>query len=375
MNILKKAQTALAGLLSVAMIASMGALALWAEEAAPTGTKIEAEDATLNGTAAIVTEAQVTDGTFGADVSGGAFVGSLGAEGGSATNYVEITVTSEFAGERNIDIAYITRGTRSIDVVVNDHEAVNVSTPGNNSNWNGNVLTVTASVWMDAGENVVRFCNLSGWAPNIDYVVVHDSNADEMENAVANLIAEAEALPEEIGSVDDLPKYENVVAKYTSLTDAQKALLTADQKATLDAVKATLDAYNAAVEQAAIDRSAAATVTGLINVINSAADKSVAVRAAREAYDALTDTQKQYISAGTLKLLTDAEAALEAGGDTSGDNNNTANNGADNNANNNADNSDKTDDSSDYTVIIVIVVVVVVVVAGAVVLVVVRKKK
>ena len=61
------------------------------------------------------------------------------------------------------------------------------------------------------------------------------------------------------------------------------------------------------------DRAAAAGVTKQIEAIGEVTlDKEAAVKAARAAYDGLTEAQKGYVSAETLKLLTDAEERIEA---------------------------------------------------------------
>ncbi|WP_026494666.1 leucine-rich repeat protein [Butyrivibrio sp. WCD3002] len=89
-------------------------------------------------------------------------------------------------------------------------------------------------------------------------------------------------------------------AAYDALTDDQK------DKVSADTLKKLTDAEGAL---------AAATVSDTINALPAAADVAITdkatIEAARTAYDALTDAQKEYVSADTLKRLTDAEAKLK----------------------------------------------------------------
>lgn len=358
MNIMKKTKAAVACLLSLTMFAGMGAIATHADEANP--NRYEVEAGVLSGSAAIVTTP-----TAGADVSGGAFVGSLGNDGG----YVEITVVADEAGERNVTIGYCSWEARSIDISVNGGEYVNIPTMGNNSNWNGDVMVATTLLYLNAGENVLKIGNVNAWAPNVDYVELGILDEEAKAAAVAALAAEAAALPETVDH-STFAAYESVATKYAGLTDAQKALLTDDQKATVEAAVAAYNTFNESLDQAEVDRVAAGEVATLIDAIGEVtADSESAITAARTAYDALTDAQKAYVSPGTLKKLTNAEEALNAIKNPTSDNNATQNN----QQNTNTD--DTSDDGDNTTTIVIVVIVAVVVVAGVVVVVLMRKKK
>lgn len=375
MNILKRTKTMLACLLSMTMLVSMSAFAISADEAEPAVDRYEAEDlvneetgtgvSTLLGAAAVVSPETSPNTAIGTDVSGGAFVGSLGNGGGN----LEIKVTVEEAGERNVDFYYITMDNRSIEVSVNGGDAVLIETPGNGNDWNGNVKVASGLLYLNAGENVINIGNGAAWAPNIDCIDIGPLDSEAKAAAVAALETEAAALPDEISGTGDVSAFESVANKYNGLTDEQKALLSDEGKANIEAAIAILDAYNESLDQSINDSLAADEVKALINAIGEVtADKEDAIKAARSAYDALTDAQKAYVTPGTLKTLTDAETALEAlKNPSAGDNN--ANAGT-------SDTSDDTDDANgNYTTIIIIVVVAVVVVAGVVVVILTRKKK
>lgn len=92
---------------------------------------------------------------------------------------------------------------------------------------------------------------------------------------------------------------------YNALTEAQKALV--KHLNTLTAAEAK---YAELKGESDADAAAAKAVTGLIDAIGTVTlDSKAKIDAARAAYDALTNAQKEFISAETLKKLTDAEAA------------------------------------------------------------------
>ncbi len=99
-------------------------------------------------------------------------------------------------------------------------------------------------------------------------------------------------------------------AAYDDLTDAQKALVTAEQLKVLTDAEAEYARLLAEGGQEAIDREAAKNAVEKINAIGTVAlteecDKKI--KAARTAYDALTAAQKALVTAAQLKVLTDAE--------------------------------------------------------------------
>lgn len=107
-------------------------------------------------------------------------------------------------------------------------------------------------------------------------------------------------------TVDSKEAIEDAREAYDALTDDQKALVPDET------LKALTDA-EAALAKATADKAAADAVAGKINGIGTVTRRSgAAIKAARDAYDALTDDQKALISDETLKVLTDAEATYAA---------------------------------------------------------------
>ena len=104
-------------------------------------------------------------------------------------------------------------------------------------------------------------------------------------------------------TLDNAQAVADAKAAYDALTDDQKALVPAD----------TVNKLNAAVAKIA-DLTAANTVSGTISALpdfsNVTTANKDAIEAARTAYNALTDDQKAYVSADTIKKLTDAEDKL-----------------------------------------------------------------
>ncbi len=106
-------------------------------------------------------------------------------------------------------------------------------------------------------------------------------------------------------------KIDAAQAAYDALTDAQKALVTNAQ--TLSDAIARYNELKAAAEQAAADREAADAVIQKINAIGTVeyTDACKAkIDAAKEAYDALTETQKGLVT--NARTLTDAIARYNA---------------------------------------------------------------
>jgi len=96
-------------------------------------------------------------------------------------------------------------------------------------------------------------------------------------------------------------------AAYDALTDAQKALVT--NKEALTAAETKLAELKAAAEKEAADKAAAKAVADKINAIGAVTlESEEAIKAARAAYDALTDAQKALVS--NHATLTAAETKL-----------------------------------------------------------------
>ena len=124
----------------------------------PAGTSYEAESGTLAGQAAVRSSA---------GASGGALVGYVG--NGSA-NYLQFTGVTSTAGAHPVTIFYASGEARSLTVSVNGGAAVSVATPSTGG-WD-TVGSVQVSLTLAAGANTVRIGNPSGWAPDIDRIVV-----------------------------------------------------------------------------------------------------------------------------------------------------------------------------------------------------------
>ncbi|MCI8490939.1 MAG: leucine-rich repeat protein, partial [Lachnospiraceae bacterium] len=130
----------------------------------------------------------------------------------------------------------------------------------------------------------------------------------EAVNAVKNLI-------EGIGTVslDSKDKIEAARKAYDALTDAQKALVSADILKVLTDAETTykkLEEEQGSQNSGKADQEKADEVKKLIEGIGTVSlESKEKIEAARAAYNALTDAQKALVSADTLKILTDAEAA------------------------------------------------------------------
>ena len=133
--------------------------------------------------------------------------------------------------------------------------------------------------------------------------------ADEAAaKAVENMIA---ALPEADNiSLTDEASIVAARSAYDKLTDAQKALV--QNKAKLEAAEKKLAELKAIAAKEEADRKAAQSVTDMINALPQPIklEDKASVEATRAAYNNLTADQKKFVSVGTLKKLTDAEAEI-----------------------------------------------------------------
>lgn len=126
-------------------------------------------------------------------------------------------------------------------------------------------------------------------------VTVNDPQVDEVI-----------ALIDAIGMVtlDSEAAIEAARTAYDALTEEQKAMV--ENADALTAAEAAL----VELKKAAADEEAAAAVKDLINAIGKVTrDSEEAIKAARAAYDALTEEQKALVGEDMLKVLTDAEKA------------------------------------------------------------------
>ena len=135
----------------------------------------------------------------------------------------------------------------------------------------------------------------------------------DAETAIENLEAAKAAtdkideIPDDV-TLDDKETVEAAREAYDALSDDQKALVDEDTVKKLTDAETTIENLEAA--KAATDKINAIPATDEI-----ALDDKADVEAAREAYDALTDDQKDLVDEDTVKKLTDAEkeiADLEA---------------------------------------------------------------
>jgi hypothetical protein len=126
----------------------------------PAGTSYEAEASgnTLAGQAAVRSSS---------GASGGSLVGYVG---NGPANYLQINNVTGTAGAHQVTVFYASGENRSLSISANGGSAVNVNTPGTGG-WD-TVGSVGASVTLQAGPNTIRVGNTSGWAPDIDRVVV-----------------------------------------------------------------------------------------------------------------------------------------------------------------------------------------------------------
>ena len=134
----------------------------------------------------------------------------------------------------------------------------------------------------------------------------------ETANSVKDAI---DALPD----ADDISVNDNdlVVSTrnaYDALREDQKSYIGSELLQKLSNVEIALENAKEIAAKVAEDIAAADVVNGLINNLPNNSDISVTdndtIVAARAAYDALTEDQKQYVDADTIQKLSDAEAAL-----------------------------------------------------------------
>ena len=130
--------------------------------------------------------------------------------------------------------------------------------------------------------------------------------------AAAAAVAKINAIGEVEYTDASKAKIEEARATYDALTNDQKAKVTADQLKVLTDAETEYARLEAAAEKAAADQDAANAVIALIDAIGNVeyTDASKAkIDAARDAYDKLTDDQKQLVN--NYSTLTEAEKRYE----------------------------------------------------------------
>ncbi|WP_158750876.1 CBM35 domain-containing protein [Acidobacterium sp. S8] len=124
----------------------------------PSATTYEAEVATLSGT--------VTGG-FSNYASGLAKAGNIGGGAGNAVTFSNVTVPS--SGTYLLEVDYATSGPRSFFLTINDGNAQELALNG--STFDEPTYTVL-QIQLHAGVNTLRFDNSTGYAPDLDRIVV-----------------------------------------------------------------------------------------------------------------------------------------------------------------------------------------------------------
>ena len=183
---------------------------------------------------------------------------------------------------------------------------LNGGTASNPANYNITTNTFTLNNPTRDGYTFTGWTGSNGSTPQTSVSIAKGSTGNK--NYTANWICQAAVdvmnLINAIGSpitLDSKDAIDAARAAYNALTDAQKTEVT--NYATLTDAEA---AYNTLVA----DHAAADAVIAQINAIGSpiTATSQTAIEEARAAYNALTDTQKGYVT--NYSELTDAEAAL-----------------------------------------------------------------
>ena len=220
-----------------------------------------------------------------------------------------------------------------LDTAVVDVETLNVTTTSFTLT-KGDTAQIEASISPDnASEKGILYSVDAGFE---DYISVDENGLITAKNAIeaatitvkakgdetktATVTVKVEALTADetinlinaIGTVEytdeSKAKIDAARASYESLDESTKALVT-NYQTLLNAESKYEELKQAAI--VAADKKAAADVDALINAIGEVTDysKKNQIEAARKAYEALTETQKGYVTA--LETLTNAETELD----------------------------------------------------------------
>lgn len=162
-------------------------------------------------------------------------------------------------------------------------------------------------------------------APNTAMKLLRDAEAalDRQEaDAVKNLIAGLDNMEDQEITEEKAEQIRNAAAAFEALTQKQKSLISASMKECLAMAKEALNQKEEADRKEADQEAANAAASKIqaIGTVAYTAESKKKIDEARAAYNALTDAQKQLVSGGVVKLLTDAEAKYRALADQSGNN-------------------------------------------------------
>jgi hypothetical protein len=124
----------------------------------PSASTYEAETATLSGS---------VSAAFSNYASGLAKAGNIGGGPGNAVTFTNVTVPS--SGAYLLEVDYATSGPRSIFLTINDGTANELDLNGSTFDEPTNTVL---RVQLHAGTNTLRFDNSTGYAPDLDRIVV-----------------------------------------------------------------------------------------------------------------------------------------------------------------------------------------------------------
>jgi alpha-galactosidase len=133
---------------------------------APSATDYEAEVATLSGS---------VSAAFSNYASGLAKAGNIGGGPGNAVTFSNITVPH--SGVYLLEVDYATSGPRSIFLTINDGTANELDLNGSTFDEPTNTVL---RVQLNAGTNTLRFDNSTGFAPDLDRIVVAPTILSEL---------------------------------------------------------------------------------------------------------------------------------------------------------------------------------------------------
>ena len=193
---------------------------------------LEAENATLKG-------ATIVDN---AGASGGKHVGDIGGDNG-ANGTATFTFNTAHAATATLEIYYATYSARDFAVTVNGG-AQQVINGGGTGDWTAVGATpLVLTIELVAGENKIVIGGANAYAPNLDRITVsyqrQGGAADPDQEAADKVIK----LIDDLGEIKSLEQEADVKAAraaFDALTDAQKALVTNQDK--LVAAEAAIEA-------------------------------------------------------------------------------------------------------------------------------------